>query len=111
MNLIPSGEILTQVFVKEHTLDVQTEDGQWHITPLEWYPTLLRMPENERQKVRIDEFASGIEWPNGFSLGIYGILEGRKEGGEYGDGQLYTRSIPELPDGATPDESPGDAKA
>jgi Protein of unknown function (DUF2442) len=111
MNSITSGEVLTQIVVKETTLDVQTEDGQWHSTPLAWYPTLLRMPENERRRAEIDETGFGIEWPGGFSLGIYGILEGRKEGGEYGDGQLYTRSIPELPDGATPDESPGDAKA
>jgi len=92
MSLIPSGELLIQVFVKEQTLDVQTEDGQWHITPLEWYPTLLRMSETERQQAKIDETGSGIEWPTGFSLGIYGILEGCKEGGEYGNLPAATRT-------------------
>ena len=79
--LLPPGETIVEVIVGEHLLRVQTADGRWVETPMEWYPSLQRMPEAERQR-HFHEYPDGVDWPNGYCLSLDGMKAGAREGGE-----------------------------
>lgn len=56
---------------------VTLADGARIVTPLWWYPTLLRATDDQRNAIELSPF--GVHWPEiDEDLSIEGMLKGRK---------------------------------
>ena len=67
----------TAAHCTETSLVVQLADGATLVTPLWWYPPLLRASPEQRNRVELSPY--GVHWPDlDEDLSIEGMLKGRK---------------------------------
>ena len=79
-NPYPDNERPVEAWCDPTQLHVRLTDGRELVTPLWWYPRLLKATPAQRNNVRL--MLDGVHWPDvDEDLSVDGMLQGRKAPG------------------------------
>lgn len=69
------------VFITDDTLSVELSDGRTLSVPLEWYPRLVHVTPEERDRWRLIAHGHGIHWDDlDEDISVEGLIAGKPSG-------------------------------